>query len=237
MAAECRRVGARVVVGGPEPRAEAEEYLARDTDVVVIGEGEVTLAELLPLLLARPGRRDWSEVAGIVYRSESDRVVRTRPARAHPQPRRAALARSRGRGHPRVPERLARAPRLRLHLAADRARLPVHVPLVQPVGLRRDAPPALRGRRRRRGAVAGRALPSGPALVRGRRVHDPSRVRARAGGRDGAARAARPVRVHLACRPPGRGHRRRAGPPGLPAAVDRLGKRLAGACSTPWTAG
>jgi radical SAM superfamily enzyme YgiQ (UPF0313 family) len=79
MASECRRVGARVVVGGPEPPAEAEEYLARDVDAVVIGEGEATLAELLPLLLARPWSRDWSDVAGLVYRNEADRVVRTRP--------------------------------------------------------------------------------------------------------------------------------------------------------------
>lgn len=79
MAALCRRVGARVVVGGPEPPSEAEEYLARDVDAVVIGEGEVTLAELVPLLIARPGSRDWSDVAGIVYRNGQDRVVRTRP--------------------------------------------------------------------------------------------------------------------------------------------------------------
>lgn len=79
MAAEAARQGARVVLGGPEPPAEAEEYLARGADAVVVGEGELTLAELLPLLLARPGARDWSEVAGLVYRNESDRVVRTRP--------------------------------------------------------------------------------------------------------------------------------------------------------------
>jgi radical SAM superfamily enzyme YgiQ (UPF0313 family) len=79
MTAACVRVGARVVVGGPEPPSEADEYLARGVDAVVVGEGEVTLAELLPLLIARPWSRDWSDVAGIVYRNESDRVVRTRP--------------------------------------------------------------------------------------------------------------------------------------------------------------
>jgi radical SAM superfamily enzyme YgiQ (UPF0313 family) len=68
-----------VIVADQEPPTEAEEYLARDVDAVVIGEGEATLAELLPLLLANPWSRDWSDVAGIVYRNEADRVVRTRP--------------------------------------------------------------------------------------------------------------------------------------------------------------
>ena len=144
MAAECRRVGARVVVGGPEPAAEAEEYLARDADVIVIGEGEVTLASCCRCLLARPGRRDWSDVAGIVYRE------RVGPRGAHAPRARSSATWTRSPGPTarpidiaRLPERLARAPRVRLRLAADRARLPVHLPLVQPLGLRRDAPPAL----------------------------------------------------------------------------------------------
>ena len=38
------------MVGGPEPAAYIEEYLDAGADVVVIGEGEVTLEELLPAL-------------------------------------------------------------------------------------------------------------------------------------------------------------------------------------------
>src|SRR5271157_3074112 len=45
-----KEAGWKTVVGGPEPGAYAEEYLAAGADVVVIGEGEVTLEELLPIL-------------------------------------------------------------------------------------------------------------------------------------------------------------------------------------------
>jgi radical SAM superfamily enzyme YgiQ (UPF0313 family) len=49
-----KAAGARVVVGGPEPPHYAEDYLAAGADVVVVGEGEQTLAELLPALLDQP---------------------------------------------------------------------------------------------------------------------------------------------------------------------------------------
>src|SRR5262245_48296047 len=39
--------GWTVVLGGPESAGYPEEYLARGADVVVVGEGEETLAELL----------------------------------------------------------------------------------------------------------------------------------------------------------------------------------------------
>jgi anaerobic magnesium-protoporphyrin IX monomethyl ester cyclase len=73
----CRRLGAAVVVGGPEPPHYAAEFLAHGADVVVVGEGEVTMEELLPLL--RAGRRDLGAVAGIVYRDEQGAIVRTPP--------------------------------------------------------------------------------------------------------------------------------------------------------------
>ena len=47
----CRRYGAKVVVGGPEPANYPDEYLRRGADVVVIGEGELTMEELVPALL------------------------------------------------------------------------------------------------------------------------------------------------------------------------------------------
>ena len=50
MIAMAREAGARVVVGGPDPPHYAEEYLRAGADVVVIGEGEQTLEELLPIL-------------------------------------------------------------------------------------------------------------------------------------------------------------------------------------------
>src|SRR5579864_1666508 len=45
-----KEAGWRTVVGGPEPGAYVNEYLAAGADVVVIGEGEVTLEELVPAL-------------------------------------------------------------------------------------------------------------------------------------------------------------------------------------------
>jgi anaerobic magnesium-protoporphyrin IX monomethyl ester cyclase len=79
MAAECRRQGALVVMGGPEPAPSAERYLEHGADVVVVGEGEITLEELLPALVKAPGRRDWSKIAGLVYRDETGALVRTSP--------------------------------------------------------------------------------------------------------------------------------------------------------------
>jgi radical SAM superfamily enzyme YgiQ (UPF0313 family) len=75
---ECRAAGARVVLGGPEPPAHAESYLEHGADAVVIGEGERTLEELLPRLLARPDDRAWRDIAGLVYRDGAE-VVRTAP--------------------------------------------------------------------------------------------------------------------------------------------------------------
>jgi anaerobic magnesium-protoporphyrin IX monomethyl ester cyclase len=77
--AECRRAGAAVVLGGPEPPHHAAEYLEHGADVVVVGEGERTLEELLPRLRARPGSRDWADVAGLVYSDEAGVIVRTPP--------------------------------------------------------------------------------------------------------------------------------------------------------------
>lgn len=79
MMAQCRRVGARVVLGGPEPPYYAERYLDHGAEVVVVGEGELTLEELLPRLVGRPGARDLADVHGIVFRDENGRVVDTAP--------------------------------------------------------------------------------------------------------------------------------------------------------------
>jgi anaerobic magnesium-protoporphyrin IX monomethyl ester cyclase len=79
MMSDARAAGAVVVLGGPEPPAYAEEYLDAGADVVVMGEGEVTLEELLARLLPAPGRRDLAGVAGLVYRGEDGAPVRTAP--------------------------------------------------------------------------------------------------------------------------------------------------------------
>ena len=78
-----------------------------------------------------------------------------------------------------LPARLARASRLRAGVAHHRARLSVHLHVVQPIGLRHDPPPPVAWQRRRRSRSDRRPLPSRSALVCGRRVCHSSRVDAR----------------------------------------------------------
>ncbi|HET9474800.1 MAG TPA: radical SAM protein [Steroidobacteraceae bacterium] len=69
-----------VVLGGPESANYTVEYLGAGADVIVVGEGELTLTELLPAL-ARGGPHRLHEVRGIAFREESGTIVRT-PERA-----------------------------------------------------------------------------------------------------------------------------------------------------------
>lgn len=62
-----RESGWRTVVGGPEPGSYVDEYLAAGADFVVIGEGEVTMQELLAALRAGDDS-SYAKVAGIAYR-------------------------------------------------------------------------------------------------------------------------------------------------------------------------
>lgn len=65
----------KVILGGPHATAMPEECLEGhpELDALCIGEGEATIVELVPALLAD---QDLSHVAGITYHSEG-RVVRT----------------------------------------------------------------------------------------------------------------------------------------------------------------
>lgn len=74
-----REAGAWIVLGGPEPAPHAEEYLNRGADVIVSGEGEETLEELLDHL-PRHGLEGLEEVRGILFKDPSGSIVRT-PAR------------------------------------------------------------------------------------------------------------------------------------------------------------
>ena len=75
--------GAVVVLGGPEPAFYAADYLARGADVVVRGEGELTLDALLPHL-ARHGLRDLDDVEGVIWRRDDGTRDRECAAPAHP---------------------------------------------------------------------------------------------------------------------------------------------------------
>jgi radical SAM superfamily enzyme YgiQ (UPF0313 family) len=74
IAAAARRHGWTVVAGGPESANYPAEYLAHGVDVVVVGEGEATMAELLGALAAR-GPHRLHGVAGTVFRDETGAVV------------------------------------------------------------------------------------------------------------------------------------------------------------------
>jgi anaerobic magnesium-protoporphyrin IX monomethyl ester cyclase len=73
-----KQAGWTTVVGGPEPGAYVAEYLEHGADFVVLGEGEVTLEELLPAIAS--GRNsDLEKVNGIAYRDTTGQVHKTVP--------------------------------------------------------------------------------------------------------------------------------------------------------------
>ncbi len=76
--AEAKRHGWTVVLGGPESANYAEQYLAHGADVVVIGEGEETLAELLPALASK-GPHRLHGIAGTTFRDEHGQLVTNAP--------------------------------------------------------------------------------------------------------------------------------------------------------------
>jgi anaerobic magnesium-protoporphyrin IX monomethyl ester cyclase len=75
---KAHELGWTCVVGGPESANYPHEYLARGADVVVIGEGELTMEELLPALATRGAHR-LHGIAGTVFRDEDGEIVRNAP--------------------------------------------------------------------------------------------------------------------------------------------------------------
>ncbi|MDX1994473.1 MAG: radical SAM protein [bacterium] len=92
----CKEAGATVVLGGPEPPYYAAEYLHYGADIIVRGEGELTLEALLPHL-AQYGMNRLEHIAGIAYLGDDGRVIETLPRAqiadlsAHPWPDREAI--------------------------------------------------------------------------------------------------------------------------------------------------
>ena len=74
----CKDHGAHVILGGPEPPYYAEAYLTRGADVIVIGEGEVTVEELLPVL-AKNHRSALHQITGIAFLDDEGVCVKTAP--------------------------------------------------------------------------------------------------------------------------------------------------------------
>jgi anaerobic magnesium-protoporphyrin IX monomethyl ester cyclase len=73
-----KAAGWKTVVGGPEPSAYVDEYLEAGADAIAIGEGEVTLEELVPALNLH-SVESLQQVKGIVFRAQDGTIVRTPP--------------------------------------------------------------------------------------------------------------------------------------------------------------
>jgi anaerobic magnesium-protoporphyrin IX monomethyl ester cyclase len=73
-----REAGWKTIVGGPEPGAYLREYLEAGADIVVIGEGEVTIEQLLPAL-RESSEAALSQVNGIAFLGGSGQVCQTAP--------------------------------------------------------------------------------------------------------------------------------------------------------------
>jgi radical SAM superfamily enzyme YgiQ (UPF0313 family) len=78
MTALCKQYNAIVILGGPEPPYYAADYLTHGADIIVKGEGELTLAALLPHL-AQHGLNHLDTIAGIAFRDGDGQVVETLP--------------------------------------------------------------------------------------------------------------------------------------------------------------
>jgi radical SAM superfamily enzyme YgiQ (UPF0313 family) len=91
-----KEAGWQTVVGGPEPGAYIGEYLDAGADVVVIGEGEITLEELVPVLGSN-SIDALQHVKGIAFRAADGSTIRTsardqiRDIDAQPWPAREAI--------------------------------------------------------------------------------------------------------------------------------------------------
>ena len=95
-----RESGWRVIVGGPEPGAYAQEFLESGAEFVVFGEGESTMEDLLTSLRdgAAASGSDWkSKIAGMAYLDDQGAFHRNPPRAqiadldAQPWPARQAI--------------------------------------------------------------------------------------------------------------------------------------------------
>ncbi|MCO4761529.1 MAG: B12-binding domain-containing radical SAM protein [Myxococcales bacterium] len=86
MIAAAKQVGAKVVVGGPDPANWAERYLMHGADAVAIGEGEETLTELAAHWGDHAGKAadDLSQIPGLIWCDTTGEVIRNMPRRQLP---------------------------------------------------------------------------------------------------------------------------------------------------------
>jgi radical SAM superfamily enzyme YgiQ (UPF0313 family) len=74
----CREVGAYIILGGPEPASYAQDYLDFGAHIIVTGEGELTLEELIPQL-TKHGLQGLNTILGISYYNEDGVLTSTPP--------------------------------------------------------------------------------------------------------------------------------------------------------------
>jgi anaerobic magnesium-protoporphyrin IX monomethyl ester cyclase len=82
MARRCVDAGRRVIAGGPDPVQYAAEYLDGGVEVIVVGEGELTLQALMEHLRGngwRWNRGALGAIDGIIFRDDDGSTVRTAP--------------------------------------------------------------------------------------------------------------------------------------------------------------
>jgi len=75
-----KQSGSTVILGGPESANHPAEYLGAGADVIVVGEGETTLTDLMATLPSM-GPHDLHSVRGIVFKDAAGELVHT-PERA-----------------------------------------------------------------------------------------------------------------------------------------------------------
>ena len=73
-----KAAGSLIILGGPEATNYSDEYLSRGADVIVNGEGEHTMAELIPHL-RRHGVTQLEGINGLTYREDQGHVRTTKP--------------------------------------------------------------------------------------------------------------------------------------------------------------
>jgi anaerobic magnesium-protoporphyrin IX monomethyl ester cyclase len=78
IAAAARAAGWRVILGGPEPSNYAEEYLNAGADIVVPGEAEIALEQLMATGFEAAA---WPGIDGVIFRGGDGSMVRNDSAR------------------------------------------------------------------------------------------------------------------------------------------------------------
>lgn len=96
MIALSKQVGAKVVLGGPEPPYYAQDYLNAGADVIIKGEGELTIEELLTHT-AQQGWQNLHAINGLAFLDGDGKLVENLPRAqirdlsANPWPDREAI--------------------------------------------------------------------------------------------------------------------------------------------------